>query len=1120
MDRFLRYALLHILIFIILISAPLQAVATGESQEPVSPDIPVEDTSGTNPSGETAVPLSGESPMPQFAILYAGELIPGGLLEFDTEPHLEGVTFALRLDAGLWTVLENNCYTLPDDLTGIHTLFVSAVLEEPPVSAVLEIPLVPPEPAPPAPEPSVPDGQSPSDTPPDDGDSDNDLSADADTPAADPTAPETETPASSDPGLFFGLLHAHSSLSGGQGTPEELFQLAAGMDGMDFLAVTDHSSTFDNAENSSICADAAALSSAWAAGKAAAAAATGDDFVGIFGYEMSWPSRMQIGHISTFRTPGFQAWEQEAYAQYDTALSHYYDTISSLPDSISQFNHPGAEYGTFSNFLPYSEAADRVIHLLEVTCDGDPAACADPLCGYRCYTRALDAGWHVAPTAGHPGHSFPEDTDAGRTVIRADALTEGHLYSALRSHRVYATRDCDLEIDYTLDGHPMGSRLALRQVGENADISISLHDPTDAAIGLIEVVVNGGKVAAAQTADCADAAVSFSLSPEYSYYYLRITQPDGDVAVTAPVWVAQTEEAGISSLTCQTPVPTQDAPLSLVLELFNKESAELITEQIQILADDEILWEESLSIPIPGGSDHSLPLTCTLSRMGPARITVKVTATLDGCPREYSRTIDLSLRQSAELSDLILDAGHRSTGFDSVEILTALGASENIRVISCETLNPDSLQRCRTLLISAPEVCFSDAFLSAVAEFARAGGQLLICGQSCHEDGTLSSSRELNRLLDAIGSTMRLQSDHAPDHIASKAIDGRLLLSQINRADPLCAGISPGQRYCQKAGCTIDPGDGIWLVKGGSGARSANPDSGGAVLMAKETLPDGGTVLVSGSFFLDDSALAEPSGIWDEPYANRTIACRILELTEEPLPLSKIGDLIPNQEDTLYRIRGYVTVGTANPGNSFPDTLYLQDDTGGVAVIPFRQQDIAPGTPMELTGYVALQEGNRIFVPTTHKILESVPCLWSAKTGSWASVLDMNANGGALVQVEGTCGSLVTRPDGTIHRILLKDSTGAEISILVEDQIRSHATGENTLHKQILPGRTIRATGILWEDTQGDPMIRVRNCEEVVYVPPKKSYNPKTGDGILFPAAALLLSGAGIILLYRKQKRQ
>ena len=60
----------------------------------------------------------------------------------------------------------------------------------------------------------------------------------------------------------------------------------------------------------------------------------------------------------------------------------------------------------------------------------------------------------------------------------------------------------------------------------------------------------------------------------------------------------------------------------------------------------------------------------------------------------------------------------------------------------------------------------------------------------------------------------------------------------------------------------------------------------------------------------------------------------------------------------VYRIRGWATSGTSHPGNVFPDTLYLQDDTGGVALMPFTQTGIQVGTPIEVVGQKDVRGGN------------------------------------------------------------------------------------------------------------------------------------------------------------------
>lgn len=71
-----------------------------------------------------------------------------------------------------------------------------------------------------------------------------------------------------------------------------------------------------------------------------------------------------------------------------------------------------------------------------------------------------------------------------------------------------------------------------------------------------------------------------------------------------------------------------------------------------------------------------------------------------------------------------------------------------------------------------------------------------------------------------------------------------------------------------------------------------------------------------------------------------------------------------------------------------------------------------------------------------------------------------------------------------VSRITLKDGNGDFAEILIEDGIVSGADGKNNLASQVKKGRTVRAIGILHLDSDGRPVLRVRNCDEVVYVPP------------------------------------
>lgn len=920
------------------------------------------------------------------------------------------------------------------------------------------------------------------------------------------------------PGLYFGLLHAHSSISDGSAAAEDLFH-AANLSGLDFFAVTDLSDSFDNREQGSV-SSADFISADWQAGQSAADDCTSPSFVSIYGYEMNWPSQMQIGHISTFGTPGFQSWVQTPYQSYNSALENYYTALSSVPSSVSQFNHPGKQYGSFDGFQPYCESADQTISLLEIDfTDSKPL---------RYYTKALDQGWHVAPT-GKQSIFDASWIDTGvRTVVHAQALTEDDLLSALKQCRAYATEDPDLEIIYTMDDHPMGSRLDLRHIGDQCDISVTLSDPTDSSIGLVEIITTGGDVVARQTLDDPYGILAFSLAPESGYYFLQITQPDGDLAFTAPVWVDAEEELGILDFFCETPVPVQNEPVCLTMVFRNGEDADFLPDSLAILADGVCIAADDTLAAIPAQSTLSHSFQVSADCAGLTEITLQLSGTLEGAARYFESSLDLQFRQSSQVTAIVVDGSHGNAGLSELTTLKTMAMDESIRLsVVTADLSREVLKNCRFLLIPAPSQQFSDSFLDAVCAFAEFGGSLVLCGQADSQDDGFHSAAELNRLLSAIGSDIRINDDTLQDMVTNNGDPSLINSDLIDTSLSWCSGISQNQVYRVAPGCSIAPGKSSPVITGYSttGAIDADADGlgnaepGTVTLMSCSSLPGGGVLIAAGSLFLADENMAEPHNIWKEPYANRIIAQNLLGIGGETIPLSSIQAAAQGGQNQLFRVQGYVTAGTSNPYNTFPDTLYIQDDTGGIAVTPFSGEAIQQGTPVEITGYASFQQGNRILKLSSWKVLEDDLYQYPGATGSWDTLLDPAVNGNRLVQVEGTCSEIYCREDNTLSGCLLSDERGNTAALLIEDYIFNGSDGENTLHLFIRKNRRVQAMGLLHVDQYGNPVIRVRNCEEIVYVPPRQIFrlNPRTEDsGLFFSFFLMAASLAGLVLIKKR----
>ena len=916
--------------------------------------------------------------------------------------------------------------------------------------------------------------------------------------------------------VYFGQLHAHTNLSDGTGSVEEAFDYASKVENLDFFAVTDHSDSFDNADAGEIAKDGAGISTGWAAGKQAAASVTNGNFVGLFGFEMTWPEDKQLGHISTFNTPGWQTRDQADFENVPTALEHYYKALTTVPGSVSQFNHPDIIHGDFERFDHYSPQYDAVISLLEVAGEDGVVDC-------EYYDLALDKGWHVAPTNNQNNHNGQwGDASRARTVILAETLTEEALYAAMRDRRVYATQDSDLTVYYTLNGAVMGSILPK---SKEAEITVFLSDPTDEAIGNVEVVADGGKVIDSAYVGTPSQVLELPVSGGYNYYYLRITQPDGDVAVTAPVWMDGYDDIGIESFTSDTLTPVRDEEIKLTVELYNDEPVDFIVESLSLYAGGK----EVCAVSNPGTAAGMGTLSHTFSyahrEYGMTGFRVEAVGSVNGESRTYDKTLSLSFHVPEQVKHIAVDASHDNYGTDKLNRLAEIAARNSISVKNFETELPENSD---LLLITAPSKPFDEEFVEKVRLFAENGGTVILCGQSDLGDlSGLHTSGELNRLLEAMGATVRLNDDTAWDEENNSGTPDAVSSDVFNPDGNLTKSLKPEQTYTQRAGCTVNPGKGTWLVKGRDTTHGVDADGDGqdtgenAVLLACEELANGGKVYVSGGLFLADDAMKEPDNIRKRVSGNQGIVEAVLGIE----PLVTIDEMRSGGDGEVFRIRGWATSGTSHPGNIFSNTIYLQDDTGGVALVPFTGCEVQVGTPIEAVGQKEIRDGNVVLKIIEYEVLGKPLYNYTPETTPNKTAMDYEANGGRLMQVEGRVTDVTYTDDRkVVSRITLKDGNGDLAEILIEEDIVSGADGKNNLASQVKEGRTVRAIGILHLDGNGTPVLRVRNCDEVVYVPPVpvslgSRRNPRTGDLIWIAVGVMVLSGIALAVLLRKKKR-
>ncbi|WP_029232254.1 CehA/McbA family metallohydrolase [Butyrivibrio sp. VCB2006] len=913
--------------------------------------------------------------------------------------------------------------------------------------------------------------------------------------------------------IYFGQLHSHTAYSDGAGTADEAFNHAANeVENLDFLAVTDHSNSYDN-DTSVTIADGSA-SSEWVEGHELADKYTTEDFVGLFGYEMTW-SGGAPGHMNTFNTNGFMSRNMPGYeSKSRTALQNYYAQLVNTPESLSMFNHPGTTFGDFYDFAYYSKANDQQITLIEVGNGEGAIGSSGYFPSYEYYTRALDKGWHVAPANNQDNHKGRwGDANTGRTVILADSLTRENIYDAIRNMRVYATEDNDLKIYYTLNGYEMGT--VLDEVPSNVNIKVKTSDPTDSSVMTVEVVANGGYVVASQRVEESAAEVSFDLYPEKNYYYIRVTQADGNIAVTAPVWISSVEAVGISSLSTETALPVAGEELTLNASFFNNEPSDFDVKGIVYTANGEVIHVTDVTgdkAVLKAQSELTDSFTYLCDKAGKQTIQVELIGYLNGLEKHYTSSLDLVYVSDDMVTHVVVDGSHLNdyvTGYygGNVGNFADIAASDYVKVdVVKDQITAETLANATVFVVSAPnkntkygEVKhFEDSFIELVKEYVAGGGNLIVCGLADYQDtADGQSSTEINKLLEAVGATTRINSDEVVDNDNNGGQEYRLYPAGFNRNCYLVKGVTDTQKYSAYSGCSVlvdeaavAAGKAEVVVTGFDttytkdckqfDAYYKEVPKGSVVFAAREELSSGSEVLVTGTVFLSNFEVkSELDYGGQEYYANRNILLNYLSNNRKDIKVSTIAEMRKGEPGDIFTVEGYVTAGTAVEGNKFFDTIYVQDETAGTTVFPIADAGIEIGTKVRLTGFVDGYQGDKEIQIYNYKVLDAEHKVIEPAKVTTKQAADYDALGGSLLKVEGKVTKVVTNTSG-VDYFYVVDESGVEARVFIDGYILA-SDGNDTVNDDVKVGNTISAVGLSYYNPDG-ACLRVRDRAEIELV--------------------------------------
>lgn len=348
---------------------------------------------------------------------------------------------------------------------------------------------------------------------------------------------------------YFGNIHAHSSYSDGNQDsatslmtkPLQDFNYARASQHIDFYGISEHnhySAGMTTPVN-------------YHRGIADANTANVDgSFVALYG--MEWGVISGGGHVIVYGYDSLIGWDINDYDVY-VAQNDYaslWKKINEKPGSFAYLAHPqSSDYGNLFTSASTVIADNAIVGMAARSgpASSTNASYSNPSTGNYIsrYNDALKRGYHLGVGLDHDTHNsvFGRQT-AGRLVVLAPALTRSAILDALQKMRFYSSDDWNLKVNFSIAGQPMGS--SMTHTGTPV-ISVSVTDADVENVSNISVyygVPGSGSNATLLTSATNTANLSYThalANNATCYYYVRVTQADGNIAWTSPIWYTRND---------------------------------------------------------------------------------------------------------------------------------------------------------------------------------------------------------------------------------------------------------------------------------------------------------------------------------------------------------------------------------------------------------------------------------------------------------------------------------------------------------------------------------------------------------------------------------------------------
>lgn len=367
--------------------------------------------------------------------------------------------------------------------------------------------------------------------------------------------------------VYYGSLHGQTNDSDGGGDlsncnssqaaqtgeygPDVAFPYAKSK-GLDFFGNTDHNHYFDGSSGLGTI-PAATAKNRFTAGVTIADnyTAANPSFLAMYG--MEWGVISGGGHLNIFNSDELYSWEydpsNQLYGHRFIAKNDYATLYSVMraAGQVGQFNHPdtSGQYIINGTDFGYTADGDEVMVLAEISNTSAFSNVDDesqqPGSGYEsAFRKILERGFHVAPATNQDNHCANWGSAyTNRTAIlvpTGTALTKTSFVEALRARRVFATHDKNSQLVFSANGAIMGSRI--NNTGA-LNLNVGFANTAGKTASLVEIWQGVPGRNGTMTLLSNSATYSHTPTDGLHVYYVKLTQNDGKILWSAPIWVNQ-----------------------------------------------------------------------------------------------------------------------------------------------------------------------------------------------------------------------------------------------------------------------------------------------------------------------------------------------------------------------------------------------------------------------------------------------------------------------------------------------------------------------------------------------------------------------------------------------------